>query len=53
MCISGISGSLCGYKLKAANLPMKIVKWTSIVAGVLVSILAVYLVLEYPKTTYS
>ncbi|MBO2552058.1 hypothetical protein I6M38_08680 [Shewanella algae] len=52
MIIAGLSGACCGYKLKSSNVPMKLLKVVAITSGISISIAAVYLLVEYPKTTY-
>ena len=52
MIASGISGAYCGIKLYAATSLTKMVKWIAISAGISISVVAVYLLIEYPKTSY-
>ncbi|MCD1597818.1 hypothetical protein [Rheinheimera aquimaris] len=52
MIASGISGAYCGFKLDAATPLIKMVKWIAISAGISISVVAVYLLIEYPKTSY-
>ena len=52
MIASGISGAYCGFKLKAASSLIKMVKWVAVGTGILISVVAVYLLAEYPKTSY-
>ena len=52
MIASGISGAYCGFKLIAVNPLNKMVKWIAVSAGISISVVAVYLLIEYPITSY-
>lgn len=52
MITSGISGVYCGIKLDTASPFAKMVKFIAVGAGVSISVVAVYLLIEYPKTSY-
>ncbi|SFC20414.1 hypothetical protein [Pseudoalteromonas denitrificans] len=53
MIVSGLSGAYCSYKLKPMSVTTRLIKAIALVSGIAVSIITIYLLIEYPKTTYN